>query len=164
MSPVDGSPESQLSPQRFTRLCAELGRCLVLYQAIERSLKLLLPHMRASRPAAKGEVTLEWRYFFASKKSLGAFVEMLERRLESDDPASLKKSLRTLAKQRNEVVHRFYEQPFAKLGTKDEFQQAMEFLAQRRQLAAEWSDLLKDLLVQLHAAIDESSAGLGGAA
>lgn len=164
MPQVDDSPESQSSPERFTQLFAELGRCLVLYQGIERSLKLLLPHMRAGRPPVKAGVTLEWRSFFASKKSLGELVEMLERRLVSDDPASLKASLRTLAKQRNEVVHRFYEQPFAQLGTKDDFQQAMAFFVQRRQLAAEWSDLLKDLLVQFHAAINDSGAGPGGAA
>lgn len=138
--------------QRFKLLLEELGRCLLIYQSIEGTLKRLLPHMVA--PGTEGDVPAEgienWRFYIDSKQTLGPLVEVMKRRVSARDPSAVDVELRKLVSYRNEVIHHFIEQPFGRLESEEDFQAAMEFLRVRREAAIPLFDSLQGLLREFY--------------
>jgi hypothetical protein len=134
-------------------LFAELGLCLYLYQKIEVHLKLLLPHMVHPKATTRGETSNNWRELLDSKQTLGPLIRLLVERVEAGNQAVLEQSWRTLVEERNEVVHHFAEQPFAKCDTEASYQEALAFLRLRRQHAMAMLEPLQQLAAGLSNAL-----------
>ena len=142
--------------RQIQRLFAELGSCLHVYQLIELHLKTLLPHLvvTGTDTTAPGEGSDNWRVWLDSKQTLGLLVRRLHERMTSDPPEPAEKMWRTVVDDRNEVVHHFAEQPFARMSSRNECRQAFEFLRERRLRAL-------PLLNQLQALVDGFVTMLG---
>jgi len=134
--------------RQIQRLFAELGSCLHVYQSIELHLKTLLPHLvvTGTDTTAPGEGSDNWRVWLDSKQTLGLLVRRLHERMTSDPPEPAEKMWRTVVDDRNEVVHHFAEQPFARMSSRNECRQAFEFLRERRLRALPLLDQLQGML------------------
>lgn len=136
------------TPDQSNALFAELGRCLYLYQSIEVSLKLLLPHfvVPGTDSHAKNEGFANWHVFIDNKETLGPLIQRLKDRVTSDQRVELEADWTRLVAHRNEVVHQFASQPFARLSSEEQYAAAMKFLYERRQHAIPMYDMLQALL------------------
>ncbi len=149
-----GQPRSDISlawkPTRRqeARLFAQLGLCLHVYQLMELRLKTLLPHfvVPGTDTTAPGEGFENWRAFLDSKQTLGLLVRRLHERTTHDQPELVEEMWRTVVDDRNEVVHHFAEQPFARMSSRNECRQAFEFLRERRLRALPLLDQLQGML------------------
>lgn len=152
--------DTKPSPDQLQSFFAELGRCLYLYQSIEFSLKLLLPHMRPSgaAPPTTDDSFDNWRCLLDSKTTLGPLVQLLRERIESDDKLMIEEAWQQLVEHRNEVVHHFLTQPFGHLRNVKDFEQAMRFLTQRRQFAAPLFKMLQQLVATFATILDDIDA------
>jgi hypothetical protein len=145
------------------RLFAELGRCLYLYQAIEQRLKFLLPHLvvPGTETHAKGEGFANWRVFLNSKETLGLLMQRLKDRTTSDQRHLLDEAWTQIVAHRNEVVHHFVSQPFSRIATEAELQEAMRFLHHRRVVAAPMLEMLQQLCMAFAEVLAPESHELG---
>jgi len=155
---TDWIPTSEQHEQLF----AELGRCLYVFQAIEARLKILLPHI--APPGQESSITSEdfsnWRIYFDSKTTLGPLIQKLKEHVVSENADLLDQWWRQLVQYRNEIIHHYVEQPFSRLDTELKFNDAMQFLKQRRAAAVPLLALLQDTCIVLlqELAPDEVSA------
>jgi hypothetical protein len=114
---------------------AAVGRCVLLYQAIERMLKVFLPHVRATEEEALQNLDIDWRELLDSKKTLGQLAGVLVERTSGSGRKGMDLWLPAVVSQRNEVVHHFHEQDFAPLRTQAQVEHALAYL-EVRQIAA----------------------------
>lgn len=135
----------EASPAEVEAVVAELGRCLYLYQAMEHHLKLVLPFLAGSddQVPPKPELAGNWRALLESKKTMGALVQLLTERTTSGDKEGWEMAWRRLVEQRNQVVHHFGTQPFGRLSSPQDYQQALSFLQERRQAAIPFFEVLQ---------------------
>ena len=142
-------PTSQdtVDAKRIERVFTELGRCVLLYQAIERLLKFLLPHMNlpGTDTPPKDEGFVNWRAMLDSRLTLGMLFGKLVERAVSSDLEMVRTQLAEIAKHRNEIVHHFNEQPFFRLESQSECDDALRFLHERHAAAAPLLESLKSL-------------------
>ena len=151
------------TPGQLDSLFTELGRCLYLYQSIEQRLKFLLPHLvvPGTETHAKGEGFANWRVFIDSKETMGPLMQRLKDRVTSDQRDLLDETWTQIVTHRNEVVHHFVSQPFARLATEVELQEAMRYLYQRRVVAIPMLEMLQQLCMSFAEALipEESENG-----
>ncbi|RYX80073.1 hypothetical protein EON83_30190 [bacterium] len=149
------------TPGQLDLLFTELGRCLYLYQSIEQRLKFLLPHLvvPGTETHAKGEGFANWRVFIDSKETMGPLMQRLKDRVTSDQRDLIDETWTQIVTHRNEVVHHFVSQPFARLATEVELQEAMRY--QRRVVAAPMLEMLQQLCMSFAEALipEESENG-----
>ena len=145
LSPSDVSIAWKPTRRQIERLFAELGLCLHVYQSIELRLKVLLPHLvvTGTDTTAPGEGSDNWRVWLDSKQTLGLLVRRLHERATHDQPELVAEMWRTVVDDRNQVVHHFAEQPFARMSSRNECRQAFEFLRERRLRALPLLDQLQ---------------------
>ncbi len=118
-------------------LFLELGKALYVFQAIEVRIKLLLPHMALpdTGEAAPGE-GWEGRYkYLESKEMLGNLVKLLQQRMQISDPVAIEAQWREMVLGRNEVVHHFIQQPFARCESAVQVDEAIAFVRSRKNRA-----------------------------
>jgi hypothetical protein len=112
----------------------ELGKALYVFQAIEARIKVLLPHL--STPGADAPPPDEgWagrNKYLDSKEMLGNLIKFLQQRIQVDDPERLESEWRAVVRGRNEVVHHFVHQPFARCETPEQLEEALRFIRSRR--------------------------------
>ena len=151
------------TPDQSDCLFAELGRCLYIYQAIEQRLKFLLPHLvvPGTESHAKGEGLANWRVFLDSKETLGPLMQRLKDRVTSEQHHLLDEAWTQLVAQRNEVVHHFVSQPFARIATEAELQEAMRYLHHRRVTAAPMLEMLQQACMSFAEVLAPENRGLG---
>ena len=152
---TDTSPPSH---DQLNQFFAELGRCLYLYQQIEYSLKIVLPHMAPAAIATEGakDELLNWNDLLDSKTTLGQLVKLLRERIESDNKVLLEESWRQLVEHRNELVHLVLAQPFGHLRNQQEVAEAMQFLKGRLQFAVAMLEIVKQFMAVLIDILDDS--------
>ena len=133
------------SSEQSDGLFAELGRCLYIYQSIELMLKFLLPHLvvPGTDTHAKCEGFANWRVFLDSKETLGPLMQRFKDRIVTEQRKQLDATWTQMVTHRNEVVHHFASQPFAKICSEAELTEAMQFLHHRRMLAAPMLEMLQ---------------------
>lgn len=121
---------------------------MYVYQAIEVRLKYLLPHLVApgEDTPAEGEGFANWRVFLDSKSTLGPLIQRLKERIETTEPELVESAWGQIVQYRNEIMHHFVEQPFARMQTDEEFTKAMKFLQVRRRAALPLLNALQDIL------------------
>ena len=129
-------------------LLLELGRALYVFQAIEARIKVLLPHLTIpgtdETPYDEG-----WngrRKYLDSKEMLGNLVRLLQERISVDDPATLEQEWRTMVQCRNDVVHNFVLQEFARCATLEQLEQSIEYVRTRRVRALPLLQMLDTML------------------
>jgi hypothetical protein len=121
--------------QSKVRLVMEaMGRSLAIYQQIELLLKLLLPHLVGPHQDA-GDIFADWKSLLNSKTTLGPLVACLDKSVLSTDPKGFSHYLTEVVKNRNELVHHFYELPFSRLSNIQECDDALVYLDVRFRLA-----------------------------
>lgn len=150
----------QPTSEQHTQIFAELGRCLYVYQSIEVRLKLILPHLSAPGEEIQGsnEGFGNWKIFLSSKATLGPLMQRLKERVTTDDPELLFSAWTQLVIHRNEVIHHFLEQPFARVASEADFVDALNFLRHRRAAAVPLLEALQHLCGAFIDAIDLSAA------
>lgn len=143
------------TPEQSDRLFAELGRCLFLYQSIEQRLKFLLPHLvvPGTETHAKGEGFANWRVFIDSKETMGPLIQRLKDRVTSEQPDLLDETWTQIVAHRNEIVHHFVSQPFARIAAESELEEAMRYLHQRRTFATPMVEMLQQLCMSFAEAL-----------
>lgn len=153
------------SSNEFQALFAELGRCLYLYQLIEQHLKEVLPFLAVSDDQEPGgtELAADWRALLDSKKTMGALVQLLSERTSSGDKESWEMAWRTMVEERNQIVHHFASQPFGKIATSADYQQALSYLQARRLSAAPFLEILEQIHQAVTQTIDDLARGRGSA-
>ncbi|MES2635040.1 MAG: hypothetical protein V4669_18885 [Pseudomonadota bacterium] len=105
-------------------LMALVGRCVLRYQRIEHTLKLLLPHL--VKPGRDLEESVpDWREFLDSKFTLGPLVEKLKPGLNSERPDDAHSYLAIVVAERNDLVHHFFTKGRALTGTSDALENAI---------------------------------------
>lgn len=129
-------------------LFLELGKALYVFQAIEARLKLVLPHLivPGSDVSVLGEGWSNWRKYIDSKEMLGNLVKVFQQRMQIDDPHLIEEEWRSVVQGRNDVVHNFILQPFAKCATPEEQRLSIEYLRERRMRALPLLQMLDFLL------------------
>lgn len=139
-----------------TSLFVELGRATYVFQAIEARIKLLLPFL--SVPGKEGSPPVEgwdnWRKYLDSKEMLGNLVKLFQERLVSEEPALVEKEWRAIVQCRNDVIHHFALQPFARCSTQEELHQSISYIRERRLRAIPMLKLLEVLLHSLVVVIE----------
>jgi hypothetical protein len=112
----------------------ELGRALYVFQAIEARLKTLLPYfvVPGTGEPAKGEGWDGRRKYLDSKEMLGTLVKLLNERISTDIPQVFEDQLREVVQGRNDVVHNFVNQPFARCKTGEDLERSLEYIRVRR--------------------------------
>ena len=137
----------QPTQEQHDQIFAELGRCLYVFQSIEARLKLMLPHLIApDQEESLASVDFSnWRIYLDSKTTLGPLIQKLKDHVSTSHPELIDAAWSQLVKHRNEVMHHFVEQPFARLDTESKFQEALAFLKHRRASAAHLLCMLQDL-------------------
>ena len=135
--------------EQNNQIFAELGRCLFVFQSIEARLKMILPHLVA--PGQEDSLASvdfsNWRIYLDSKTTLGPLVQKLKGHISTDHPELIDEAWSQLVKHRNEVMHHFVEQPFARMDTELKFEEALAFLRNRRASAIHLLCMLQDLCV-----------------
>ncbi|HEY1059275.1 MAG TPA: hypothetical protein VGE55_11155 [Limnobacter sp.] len=151
------TPMWKPTSEQSEKLFAELGRCVFTYQAIELRLKFLLPHMiiPGTENHAKGEGIGDWRVYLDSKETMGMLMQRLKDRSVLHDV--LARDWTQLVEQRNEVVHHFLEQPFAKLESEAAFNEAIRFLQDRRTFASTLLNTLQAICVAFSYSLEMTS-------
>lgn len=97
-----------VDPSREAKLMEGVGRCMFLYQHIERLLKLLLPHMETPGLSADHGPVVHWRSLLDSTKTLGGLVQAFNEKNNADSPGDFPAYLEELVNQRNHLVHKFF--------------------------------------------------------
>lgn len=129
-------------------LFLELGKALYVFQAIEARIKFVLPHLSlpdTGEPPADEGWTGRNKYL-ESKEMLGNLIKFLQQRVSVDDPEHLEAEFRALVLGRNEVVHQFVLQPFARCESAEELERSIEFVRSRRTRALPLLAILDHLL------------------
>ncbi|HHK4695499.1 TPA: hypothetical protein ACQTZN_006800, partial [Pseudomonas aeruginosa] len=138
-----------------TSLFVELGRATYVFQAMEARIKLLLPFLsvpgKDEPPPDEGWDN--WRKYLDSKEMLGNLVRLFQERVASEDPAFVEKEWRSIVQCRNDVIHHFALQPFARCSTQEELHQSIAYIRERRLRATPMLKLLEILLHGLVAAM-----------
>lgn len=129
-------------------LFLELGKALYVFQAIEARIKLLLPHLAlpATGEPPIGEGWPGRDKYVESKEMLGNLVRLLHERITTDDPLKVEEVWRAVVQGRNEVVHHFAQQPFARCESLEELHQSIAFVRLRRTRALPLLSMLDQLL------------------
>ena len=132
-------------PNKVELVLTELGRCVLLYQMIERHLKYLLPHVTpvGSEVPLKGEGISNWRVFFDSPTTLGSLVKKLAERNRSPTAQITADQLTDLVRYRNELVHHFFDQPFWRMESQPEYEAALHFINERHRAAMPFLEFLE---------------------
>lgn len=138
------------------RVMERIGRCLLIYQRIELCLKYLLPHAVGPNETP-GDTFAQWRSLLDSKTTLGPLVERLRESVRSSDPKEFERYISDLVEQRNEFIHYFSRQPFAKLSSLEECDAAVAHLDARLQFASPLHQALDGMLRQFRDALLEAS-------
>lgn len=138
---------------------AEIGRCLLAYQQVEHLLKFLLPHVHAPGSAVAPDWHPNWRELLDSKETLGGLMKILAKRVSSEDPTGFAQSLSALVDQRNEIVHHFVGQPFARLETDAQCREAMRFISSRRTVVEGFRQQLRGLAAEFAKALEPTARG-----
>jgi len=135
------------SPKQLNRLFEELGRCLFIYQSIEIRLKLMLPHMvvPGTDTHAKGEGFTNWRIYLDSKETMGPLMQRLKERMGVERQEEVDAVWTQIVNHRNEVVHHFASQAFARISSEAELTEAMIFLQNRKMLAVPMLEMLQQI-------------------
>ena len=137
----------------FEQVLLELGRALYVFQSIEARLKCVLPHLCPSGTdtTAVGEGWGNWRKYLDSKEMLGNLVKLFQQRILVGDPELIENEWHSVVQGRNDVVHNFIFQPFAKCATLEEQRLSIEYIRTRRLRAHPFFQMLDSLLHGLRA-------------
>jgi hypothetical protein len=130
--------------EQLDHLFAELGRCLYLYQSIELSLKAILPYLLepGASTHAPNEGFSNRRVYLDSKETLGPLIQRLKERISTDQREFFEEEMSLVVTHRNEVIHHFASQPFSRIKSENEFNQALSFLHSRRMHASPTLEML----------------------
>lgn len=129
-------------------LFLELGRALYVFQAIEARLKCLLPHLNVpgTDEPALGEGWDGRRKYLESKEMLGNLTKLFQQRMQVDRPDLIERVWREVVQGRNDVVHNFILQPFARCVTAEECRTSIEYVRTRRLRALPLLQMLDAML------------------
>lgn len=117
-----------------------IGRNLLRFQAIELSLKLMLPYMHPDGGAKGAGAMREYQVKNVDGKSLGLLVEQF-RSSVSGTPELWERGLAELLAARNDLVHHFYHKfDFVQPNSVHE---ALEYLDRQYKESEEWSEILR---------------------
>lgn len=126
--------KAEISPDRFARLMELVGRCILRYQRIENTLKLMLPHL--AKPGMDLEThTPNWREFLDSKHTLGPLMERFKDGLSSDQPDAAHAYLERVVSERNDLIHHFLVSSGALSGTSEALERGISELERRLESA-----------------------------
>jgi len=133
----------------------ELGRALYAFQAIEARLKILLPHLGVAETLEppKGEGWSGRRKYFDSKEMLGNLMKVFQQRIRIERPELIEQEWRQVVQGRNDVVHNFIFEHFAKCTTPEECRSSIEYIKARRLKALPLLRMLDFLLCGFAAAL-----------
>ncbi len=133
----------------------ELGRATYTFQAIEARIKFLLPHLNVAGEDAppSGEGWKGWRMYLDSKEMLGNLVRLLLDRVSTSDPVALEREWREVVQGRNDVVHNFAFQAFARCSTPEDIELSVQYLRIRRRRALPLLQMLEAFLYGFNAAV-----------
>jgi hypothetical protein len=137
------------------RVMEGIGRCLLIYQRIELYLKYLLPHVVGPNETP-GDTFAQWRSLLDSKSTLGPLVERLRESIRSSDPKGFDRYIGELVEQRNQFIHHFSRQPFARLSNLEECDAALAHLDALLQFASPLHLALDGALEQFRDALLEA--------
>lgn len=137
------------------RVMEGIGRCLLMYQRIELYLKYLLPHVVGPNEMP-GDTFAQWRSLLDSKSTLGPLVERLKESVRASDPKGFERYIGELVEQRNQFIHHFSRQPFARLGNLEECDAARAHLDALLQFASPLHQALDGALKQFRDALLEA--------
>jgi hypothetical protein len=136
------------------RVMEGIGRCLLIYQRIELSLKYLLPHVVG--PDETPSDTFQWRRLLDSKSTLGSLAEHLRKSARSSDPKGFDAYIGELVEQRNQFIHHFSRQPFARLSNLEECDAALAHLDALLEFASPLQHALDGMVKQFRDALLEA--------
>ena len=136
------------------RVMESVGRCLIVYQRIELSLKYLLPHVIGPNHTP-GETLAQWRSLLNSKTTLGPLVERLRESVRTSDPKDFEHYLSEVVEQRNELIHHFSQLPFGRMSSTEECEAALAHLSRRIEFALPLYHGLHGMLSQFRDALTE---------
>ncbi len=153
--------------QLHVELQQRMGRNLMLFQAIEGALKMLLPYihpdgskksgvdsLRSFRGALKGQTL--GQLIGAYKQSVDITGEGLT---DNECQDTFERQLKKLLDSRNTLVHGFFRQPGISTLTKEEMQNALRFLDdQYRQAQSFYRDIAPSLCFLTKALLESSNA------
>lgn len=139
---------NSLEPRKVELVFVALGRCLLLYQLVERHLKYLLPHVTpiGSEIPSNGEGISNWRVFLDSPTTLGPLVTKLAERNRSSTAQITADHLAALVRYRNELVHHFFDQPFSRMESESDYEAALHFINERHRAAMPFLEFLESAL------------------
>jgi hypothetical protein len=159
------APSWEPTARQRELLFLELGMCLYVFQSIEGILKALLPHFTVpgTDEHAPGEGFENWRIFLDSKETLGPMMRRFLERTSSPQSELLEQEWRRIVSNRNDVVHHFVEQRFARLDSEEQYAIACEFLRSRRLHALPMFEMLQDMLKHFTEELQSSGSGAGAA-
>lgn len=130
-------------------LFLEMGKALFVFQSIEARIKVVLPHLSVpgTGEPPPGEGWEGRNKYLESKEMLGHLVKFLQQRMQVDDPEGLELEWRAVVQGRNEVMHQFFQQSFARCENPEQLNDAIEFLRSRKARALPLLQML-DLLLR----------------
>ncbi|QQX85232.1 hypothetical protein JJQ59_04595 [Cupriavidus necator] len=134
-----------------------LGRNILMFQQIESGLKLMLPYMHPKGSNSGDDAFASFRDK-AKQQTLGKLVESFLESVTVDGEA-LARYMERMVKQRNQLVHHFYEMPGVSLLTVAGCRAAMQVLDDQHREAQPLQDLVQVLGVSLGESLTKEKFG-----
>ncbi|HLF10858.1 MAG TPA: hypothetical protein VJA26_06555, partial [Gammaproteobacteria bacterium] len=117
-----------------------VGRNLLLFQAIEQSLRFMLPYVHPDGSASGAEAMRQYQRHNIERKSLGPLLEQF-RGSVSGTPDLLETGLNGLLAARNELVHHFYANERVDFLSPSGGAAALAYLEEQYKYAQEWAEI-----------------------
>jgi hypothetical protein len=153
------SGASIMSGSRVDEIQRRVGRNLLMFQAAEESLRLVLPYVHPDGSRNGAEAMLEYAQDRVSKKSLGLLIEQFKQAADGDKQL-LGQELEAFVDARNELVHHFYRNPSFNLTAPDGATAALAYLDEQYQRAREWAEIFRAHSAALLLALMETNPKL----
>lgn len=133
--------------QAMANVFHAVGRSVVMYQVIERQLKVLLPNLGVEEADASINPFEEMKRLSESKTTMGPLFERFKNSVNSSHPEGFSAYLHQVVDNRNELIHKFTSLSFGKLATVEHCNEALLYLNDRQKYAQPLSEMINGLLL-----------------
>ena len=139
---MSNTPQQPGSRSPLDEIHRRVGRNLLMFQAAEESLRIVLPYIHPEGSKNGVDAMHEYARRRIADKSLGLLIEQFKQAADGDKHL-IAEELKAFVDTRNELVHRFYRNPSFDLAAPGGATAALAYLDEQFQRAREWAAIFR---------------------